>query len=93
MGTIRIPESTKWIQLGNDFILMSKTSGKCYRTNEAGRFIWMAITEAAQPAEIAVRMRERFAISLDQAVLDISTFTSKMASIGLIEGHDRVVNV
>lgn len=73
-----------WTELGDQVFVLSVANGRYYEFTGIGSFIWQALDEPKERAELAAQILERYAVSPEQCEADLERFVGSLKTAGLV---------
>lgn len=77
-------QDTIWTELGNQVFVLSIDKGRYYELKGIGAFIWQALDEPRERAELTALILERYAVSPEQCEADLEHFMDSLLAAGLV---------
>jgi hypothetical protein len=85
-GPVRVdPARTEWRQVGDEVVILSVETGRYLALNRSGSMLWPALVEGADPAGLALRLREAYGLDELQAAGDVAAFIEALRELDVIE--------
>lgn len=82
---VRIPSHVYARAFGDEIVLLDFGRGEYFGLDEVGAEIWKRLEAGDALSEIARRLVDRYEVSPDQALDDVRSLVSQMASESLVE--------
>lgn len=73
-----------WTELGDQVFVLSISQGHYYELRGIGSFIWQALEEPMERAELTARILERYSVSPEQCEADLEGFMGALVAAGLV---------
>jgi hypothetical protein len=73
-----------WTELGEQVFVLSISKGRYYELKGIGSYIWQALEEPRERAELTARILERYAVSPEQCEADLGRFMDMLLAAGLV---------
>ena len=78
-------EDVIWRRIGDEIVVIKDDGLSVHLLNKTAALIWEMCSETCEPENIATRLCERFAVSLDEARADVEDIIGKLEKIGLMK--------
>jgi len=82
--TIVRDEDAIWTELGEQVFILSISKGRYFEFKGIGSFIWQALDEPRERAELVAKILERYAVTPEQCEADLDRFVGTLMTAGLV---------
>ena len=78
-------EDIIWRRIGDEIVVIKDDGLSVHLLNKTAALIWEMCAETCEPDNIAAKLCERFAVSLDEARADVEDIMGKLEKNGLLK--------